>query len=153
MRVERSIVGGTLIRGRNLRSGSTKMKTWRQHWSVGVMSIAIGCLPFFSPVLTYAQSLNFGGSSNCTATDFDTELQFANGPVDYYSIIADKRNISDCPCVLDASVYGPSLVPDRFEGHAPDGICYFCDERLRNGRAPSVPPVTVSPWTLACRTV
>jgi len=128
------------------------MKTWRQHWSVGVVRIAIGCLPLFSPLLTYGQSLNLGGSSNCTATDFDTELQFTNGPGDYYSIIVDKRNISDHPCMFDGPVYGPSFVPDRVEGHVPYGICYFCDERLPNGQTPILPPISVNRGQVARQT-
>lgn len=128
------------------------MNIRQQRWSAGAVTIAICSLPFFLSALTSAQSLNLSGSSNCTAADFDTELKFANGPADYYTIIVEKHNISDHPCLFDGSVYGPSFVPDRVEGHAPYGICYFCDERLPDGQTPLVPPIAAKPGQVARQT-
>ncbi len=86
--------------------------------------------------------MNLTGASNCTAADFDTTVQFLNGPGDSYSIVVNKRNLASHPCVFDGPMYGPSIVPDRLEGDKPFGLCYFCDERLPNGQVPMTPPLS-----------
>ncbi len=96
--------------------------------------------------------MNLTGASNCTAADFDTTVQFLNGPGDSYSIVVNKRNLASHPCVFDGPMYGPSIVPDRLEGDKPFGLCYFCDERLPNGQVPMTPPLSLNPGEVAQQT-
>lgn len=103
------------------------------------------CVLLFLALPSSAQALNFSGASNCTDADFDANLQFLNGPDDYYAIVVNKRNISSQACIFDGPMYGPSLVPDRVEGNPPFGLCYDCENRLPNGRSPGIRPLTLDP--------
>ena len=99
-----------------------------------------------------AQNMNLTGSTNCTGADLDTDLQFVNGPANYYNIVVNNRNVSSRPCIFDGPMYGPSLVPDRVEGHKQYDLCYYCDERLPNGQTPTISPITVGPGQIARQT-
>ncbi len=120
-------------------------------WFDVVRFATFGCV-LFLPLLGLGQGINLSGTSNCTAADFDATLQFANGPGNYYTVVVDKRNISGHPCVFDGPMYGPSLVPDRVPGHAPYGLCYYCEDRLPNGQTPVIPPLTINPGQVARQT-
>jgi hypothetical protein len=96
--------------------------------------------------------MNLTGSSNCTAADFDTTLQFQNGPGDSFTIVVSNLNLASAACVFDGPMYGPSIVPDRVEGDKPFGLCYFCDERLPNGQVPMHSPITVPHGEIARQT-
>ena len=109
---------------------------------------------FFLPSSSLGQGtgLNLTGSSNCTMADFDTDLQFVNGPADYYTIVVNKRNISHHPCVFDGLVYGPSFAPDRVPGSPPFTRCYVCENRQPNAQSTDVAPLTLSPGQVAQQT-
>jgi len=124
----------------------------RQLCWFGAVRFASYCFSLFLPLLSYGQGLNLSGSSNCTSADFDATLRFVNGPADYYTIIIDKRNISDHSCVFDGQMYGPSFAPDRVEGNKPYEVCYNCEERLPNRQTPIIPPITVKPGEAARQT-
>jgi len=116
----------------------------RVGWFNVVRFAAFGCV-LFLPLLSPGQGINLSGTLNCTVADFDVNLQFVNGPGNYYAVVVNRRNISGHPCVFDGPVYGPTLVPDRVPGHAPYELCYYCEERLPNGQTPVMPPLTVNP--------
>ncbi|MGA2135997.1 MAG: hypothetical protein ABSH50_27220 [Bryobacteraceae bacterium] len=87
--------------------------------------------------------LNLTGASNCTQADFDSDVQFLNGPGDYFAVVVEKRNISSHPCVFDGPMYGPTFYPDRVPGNPPFALCYDCENRLPNGQSPPNPPLTL----------
>jgi hypothetical protein len=102
---------------------------------------------------TFAQpGLNTTGASNCTEADFDTSVQFLNGPGEQFALVIQKRNLANHACVFDGPTYGPSLVPDRIEGQKPISLCYFCEDRLPNGQIPVRSPITVEPGRVALQT-
>lgn len=107
--------------------------------------LAASVLPLTSVQAMGQAPMNLTGSTNCQSADFDINLQFTNGPEDYYSVVIIKTNISDHPCRLDGPMYGPSVVPDRASGQRPYELCYYCDERLPDGRVPVVSPITIRP--------
>jgi hypothetical protein len=88
--------------------------------------------------------LNLSGASNCTVADFDRNVQFASGPDHFYTIIIDKRNISNHPCIFDGPMYGPSFVPDRVSGDRPFALCFA--HGLFSGMSPAIGNL-VSIWT------
>lgn len=104
------------------------------------------CGLFFLPLPSAGQDagLNLSGASNCRVADFDANLRFANGP-DNYTIIIDKRNISNHACIFDGPMYGPTFVPDRVSEDRPFALCYDCENRLPNGQYPIVRPLTLDP--------
>jgi hypothetical protein len=120
----------------------------RVDWFTVVRFATFGCL-LFLPRLSPGQSPNMSGTLNCAAADFDVNLQFVNGPRNSYTVVVNRRNISAHPCVFDGPMYGPTFIPDRVPGHAPYGLCYYCDERLPNGETPVIPPLTVNPGQVA----
>lgn len=125
----------------------------RRFGPVGVVAFVAVCGLSLLPSRSAAQAgLNLTGASNCTAADFDATLQFVNGPGDYFAIVVNKRNISGHPCIFDGPMYGPSFVPDRLAGGKPFALCYDCENRLRNGQQPMVPPLTVKPNQVAQQT-
>jgi len=89
--------------------------------------------------------MNLSGSTNWTAADFDARLRFVNGPGDLFTIIADKRNISNHACSFDGPTYGPSVVLKNASEAGETRLCYDCEHRLPNGQYPVVPPLTVDP--------
>ena len=100
----------------------------------------------------FAQSgINTTGS-NCTTGDFDTTVEFLNGPGDFFSVVVRKRNLADHACVFDAPTYGPSIVPDRVAGEKPFGICYFCEKGAGPPNGPMPPPITVATGQAALQT-
>jgi hypothetical protein len=107
-------------------SGGVTMICSRRFAQVAVVGFLAVCCLFFRPLPALGQGTvpNLTGSSNCNAPDFDAHVKFINGPGDYYSVVIDKRNISDHPCILDGPVYGPSLVPDA--GKSLVTMCYDC---------------------------
>ena len=117
-----------------------------------VLRFVVFYFPLFLSLPALAQGLNLSGAANCTAADFDANLEFVNGPGDYYSIVVRKRNISAHPCVFDGSMYGPSFVPERVEGHEPYKLCYDCENRLPNGQTPIAPAITLNPGEVARQT-
>lgn len=125
--------------------------SWQCGW-FAVPRLAALCFLFCLSVPSSGQEMNLTGASNCVAANFDTSLTFINGPENYYGIVVNRRNISSHPCAFDGPMYGPSLVPDRVEGHKPYGLCYYCEERLPNGQTPVIPPITVDPGKVARQT-
>lgn len=109
-------------------------------------------LSHLSALAPAAAQINTSGSKNCTAVDFDSDIQFLNGPGDVFTLLIHKRNIGDHACVFDGPMYGPSLVPDRVEGGKPVGMCYLCDERGPNGMVGMQPPISVAPGQTARQT-
>lgn len=128
------------------------MRVSRQLGWFVVVRLAALCFLFCFPLPSSGQDMNVTGASNCVAADFDTKLTFINGPGNYYGIVVNKRNISSNPCVFDGPMYGPSLLPDRVEGHKPYDPCYYCEDRLPNGQTPVIPPITVNPGQIARQT-
>ena len=120
-------------------------------WIDVVRFAALGCV-LGLPLLSSGQGINLSGSLNCTVADFDVNLQFVNGPGNYYTVVVNRRNISGHPCVFDGPMYGPTLVPDRVPGHEPYSSCYYCEDRLPNGQTPVIPPLTVNPDQVARQT-
>lgn len=100
-----------------------------------VACLAIGVL-FVVPMPGRAQQ-----GPSCTAADFDADLQFINGPGDKYTIVIDKRNVSDHPCVVNTPA-GPGFVPDRVPGQQPITLCWG---RQDNSRIGTYSPLTVDP--------
>ena len=96
--------------------------------------------------------INTTGSTNCTDANFDTDVQFLNGPEDQFLLLIQKRNIGNHACVFDGPTYGLSLVPDRVEGQRPFEPCYFCQDRLPNGQVASRPAITVEPGQVVLQT-
>jgi hypothetical protein len=125
--------------------------SWRIGWFDVVRFAAFACVLFLR-LLSFGQAMNLSGASNCTEADFDVNLQFVNGPGNYYAVVVNRLNISAHPCVFDGPMYGPTLVPDRVPGHAPYDLCYYCEDRLPDGQTPVIPPVTVSPGEAARQT-
>ena len=109
---------------------------------------------FFFPSASSGQGTKFNltGASNCAEADFDTYLEFANAPADYFAVVVSERNISDHPCVFDGPAYGPSFVPDRVAGNAPFSRCYECEKRLPTKQPPEVGPLTINPGQTAQQT-
>jgi hypothetical protein len=108
---------------------------------------------FILPLRSFAQeALNLSGASNCTARDFDANVDFRNGPSDYFTVVVDKRNISDHPCIFDGPRYGPSFVPDRVQGDPPVKLCYECEEKPANGQHAAKLPLTLEPGQVARQT-
>jgi hypothetical protein len=70
-------------------------------------------LSLSSASLAQGSVVNSMGASNCPTADFDTSLNFASEPSNYYAIIVDKQNISSHSCIFDGPVYGPTFYPDR----------------------------------------
>lgn len=112
------------------------------------------CTLFFRSSASLGQTtgLNFTGSSNCNSADFETNIQFVNGPGDYYSIVFNKRNISSHPCTFDGALYGPTFYPDHVPGDPSFALCYDCENRLANGQYPIVPELTINPGKTARQT-
>jgi hypothetical protein len=106
-----------------------------------------------SPCAAQDTGFNTTGSSNCKLADFDVSLQIISGPSNYYTLVVDKRNISNHPCVFDGQNYGPSFVPDRVPDHEPFQLCYDCENRLPDGSTPTVPPIRVNPGEAARQTI
>lgn len=96
--------------------------------------------------------INTTGSTNCTVADFDTEVEFLNGPGDTFALVVRMRNVSPHACVFDGPEYGPSIAPDRVDGEKPFGLCYFCEERSHHPQAAMPPPITVAPGEAALQT-
>ena len=126
---------------------------WRIRF-VGVVGLAAFLGLFILPLPSFAQAgLNLSGASNCTVADFDANVEFRNGPSDYYTVVVDKRNISDHPCVFDGPMYGPSFVPDRAAtGEPPVKLCYECEEKPANGQHAGKVPLTLEPGAVARET-
>jgi len=92
--------------------------------------VLIACSVFTLSLLGLGQArMNLSGSSNCSGADFDANLEFVNGPGDYFEIVVNRRNISSHRCVFDGPMYGPSVVPDRVPGNEPIALCYDCESR------------------------
>ena len=125
--------------------------SWRIGWFDVVRFAAFACVLFLR-LLSFGQAMNLSGSSNCAEEDFDVNLQFVNGPGNYYTVVVNRRNISAHPCVFDGPMYGPTLVPDRVPGHAPYGLCYYCEDRLPSGETPVIPHLTINPGEAARQT-
>lgn len=120
----------------------------------GAAFAVIGTLLHLSLCSVAQSDLNLTGTSNCTAADFESYVDFANGPGDNYSVVILKRNISNHACVFDGSVYGPSLVPDRIEGEPPVELCYDCENRrLPPEQRRMAPSITVNPGEVARQTL
>lgn len=123
----------------------------RAGWFHVIRFVVLGCV-LFLPLLSPGQDINLSGTLNCSVADFDVNLQFVNGPGNYYSVVVNRRNISEHPCIFDGPMYGPTLLPDRVPGHAPYELCYYCEDRLPNGQTPIIPPLTVNPGQIARQT-
>jgi len=128
------------------------MICWRQFDPRDEVSfLAIYCVLLLS-FRSYAQQAKPNAATSspaCKVADFDTRVQFVNGPGDYYATAFNFRNISGHSCVLDGSLYGPTFMPDRVPGGKPFTTCYDCEKRLPNGMSPVVPPLALQPDDLA----
>jgi len=85
--------------------------------------------------------------------DFDARVQFLHGPGDYYTLILDKRDISNHLCVFDGPNYGPSFVPDRAaDGAPPVKLCYECEEHAAKIAVRPPVPLKLQPGEVARQT-
>lgn len=91
--------------------------------------------------------VNSMGASNCPTADFDTSLNFASEPSNYYAIIVDKQNISGHSCIFDGPVYGPTFYPDRVSGDRPFALCYDC--KIPLAQRTTWRPLTLDPGEVA----
>jgi hypothetical protein len=89
--------------------------------------LAVCVLLLIPPPAQAQTNLNFSGSSNCNAPDFEVQITFVNDPAGYYSLLIDNRNISGHSCVFDGPIYGPTVVPTRDPNKPMLTICYDCD--------------------------
>jgi hypothetical protein len=87
------------------------------HWKRSLFSLGLGLALAILVVVTQESAaqprMNLTGSSNCNEADFETTVSFLNSSDAYYTLVLDKRNISNHPCVFDGPTYGPSVAPDR----------------------------------------
>jgi hypothetical protein len=94
--------------------------------------------------------LNLTGASNCTQADFDSTVQFLNGPGGYFAVAVDKRNIYSHSCIFDGPRYGPSFYPGRLPDDPPFALRYDCEKPLPNGQqVPPNTPLTLEPGQIA----
>jgi len=119
---------------------------------IAIVSFMTVCGLLFLPRPSFGKvpGVNRSVSSNCDVDDFETKLQFFNGPGDYFKIAVYMRNIADHPCDFNGDLNGaPGFVPDRVEGHEPVKICFGCEERPPDGSQPRVTLGSLEPGQVA----
>lgn len=106
-------------------------------------------------VLTGSASAQVDKGPDCTRADFDTSVQFRDGPGATYSIVIVRRSIVGHACTLpDSSEEMPTITVEGLEGQ-PNSIkyCYPCEYREPNGMYRVHPSVTVRPGAVITQRV